>query len=80
MEFKDTDGKDRPENKRLSAQRNQDYLADTRRTKGFLVYSDVDRFKSINDTLRHDVGDSVLSTRRSCRQIHRHEITDGFGG
>ena len=57
---KDTDGMTGLRNKDRLTREINEYLADASTDKGFLFIMDVDRFKSINDTYGHDVGDSVI--------------------
>ena len=59
-----------------------EYLADESTDKGILLVMDVDRFKSINDTYGHDVGDSVISQLGGyLRSRFTHdEIIGRFGG
>lgn len=79
---KDTDEMTGLRNKGSLTREINEYLADGAADKGLLFVLDVDRFKSINDTYGHDVGDSVIV------QLGRYlgagftgdEITGRFGG
>ena len=79
---KDTDEMTGLRNKGSLTREINEYLADASTDKGLLFIMDVDRFKSINDTFGHDVGDSVivqlghfLASRFTC-----DEIVGRFGG
>ena len=47
-----------------------------------IVMTDVDRFKQVNDTYGHDIGDLVLKTvARSCReQLRNIDLIGRYGG
>ncbi len=58
------------------------YLSDKSKDKGILFMLDIDRFKMVNDTYGHDVGDSVINQLGS---LLSHLFTNGevvgrFGG
>lgn len=57
---KDTDEMTGLRNKGSLTGEINEYLADSSTDKGLLFILDVDRFKSINDTYGHDVGDEVI--------------------
>ena len=79
---KDTDELTGLKNKSALTREINVFLSDKGKNKGILFILDVDRFKSINDTYGHDVGDNVI------RQIgtylngcfHNGEIVGRFGG
>ncbi|MCR5663242.1 MAG: GGDEF domain-containing protein [Oscillospiraceae bacterium] len=79
---KDTDEMTGLRNKGSLTREINEYLADGAADKGLLFVLDVDRFKSINDTYGHNVGDSVIV------QLGRYlgagfagdEIVGRFGG
>lgn len=58
------------------------FLKDPMTDKGILLVSDIDRFKSVNDTYGHDVGDDVI--RQFGAFLHEaftgDEIVGRFGG
>ena len=59
------------------------FFEDAATTKGTLFVLDIDRFKAINDTYGHDVGDSVLRQIGVClgsRFTADNEIVGRFGG
>ncbi len=58
------------------------FLADESTDKGLLFMMDIDRFKSINDTYGHDVGDDVIRQLGSFlgEMFNHDEIVGRFGG
>ena len=79
---KDTDEMTGLKNKGSLTRAINEFLADPTTNKGILFVLDIDRFKSINDTYGHDVGDSVivqLGTLLAAR-FTEGEITGRFGG
>jgi len=58
------------------------HLADAAKNKGLLFILDIDRFKSINDTFGHDVGDGIIVQlgRYMADRFTGDEITGRFGG
>ena len=79
---KDTDELTGLRNKGSLTREINEYLADGSTDKGLLFILDVDRFKSINDTYGHDVGDSVIIQlgRFLADRFTGDEITGRFGG
>ena len=79
---KDTDEMTGLRNKGALTREINEYLADTHTDKGLLFMLDVDRFKAINDTYGHDVGDSVIVQLGRCLadRFTGDEITGRFGG
>lgn len=79
---KDTDEMTGLRNKGSLTREINEYLADASTDKGILFILDVDRFKSINDTYGHDVGDSVIVQlgRFLAGRFTGGEITGRFGG
>lgn len=49
---------------------------------GAFIIIDLDHFKTVNDTLGHDVGDKLLTTvsRRLLRQVRRSDVVARLGG
>ncbi len=79
---KDTDDLTGLNNKgALTSEINQ-FLADKSTDKGLLFMMDIDRFKSINDTYGHDVGDDVIRQLGSFldKMFTDDEIVGRFGG
>jgi len=58
------------------------YLADKTSTKGLMFMLDIDRFKAINDTYGHDIGDFVIAQLGHFLGEHftHQEIVGRFGG
>ena len=58
------------------------YLAEETAEKGIMFMMDIDRFKAINDTYGHDVGDNVIVQLGKIlgRKFCKDEITGRFGG
>ena len=57
---KDTDDLTGLKNKGAITREINEFLADASKSKGILFMLDINRFKSVNDTYGHDVGDSVI--------------------
>ena len=79
---KDTDEMTGLRNKGSLTREINEYLADASTDKGLLFILDIDRFKSINDTYGHDIGDSVIIQlgRYLAARFNGEEITGRFGG
>lgn len=79
---KDTDELTGLMNKSAVTREINNFLADKSRNKGLMFLLDIDRFKSINDTYGHDVGDSVIRQFGAfLRDAFTHgEIIGRFGG
>ena len=58
---KDTDEMTGLKNKGALTREINDFLADPSTDKGIMFMLDIDRFKAINDTYGHDIGDDVIS-------------------
>ena len=58
------------------------YIVDESTDKGIMLVMDADHFKSINDTLGHDVGDQVIIQlgRLLGRKLENNELAGRFGG
>lgn len=71
-------------NRRLLQDRMQHALAKARRSGGqaALIYFDLDRFKTINDSLGHTIGDRVLKeiASRLARQVREVDTVARLGG
>jgi len=70
-------------NRRLLLQRLQERLArGTTSQRGALLFSDLDRFKQINDTLGHKVGDALLQAvaGRMVRTVGEQGLVSHTGG
>ena len=79
---KDTDGLTGLNNKDALTRAINEYLADDSGGKGLLFFLDLDRFKAINDTYGHDVGDSVIRQMGAFlgSRFSNDEIVGRFGG
>lgn len=79
---KDTDEMTGLKNKGALTREINEFLADGSSSKGMMFLMDIDRFKSINDTYGHDVGDQVISQFGNClsRLFTGDEIVGRFGG
>ena len=79
---KDTDEMTGLKNKGALTREINEYLAHASAGKGVMFLLDIDRFKSINDTYGHDVGDSVISRFGSFLRdrFTDREIVGRFGG
>lgn len=56
--------------------------AEKENTQGALFFLDIDQFKTINDTLGHDIGDKILLkiTKRLKRIVKEEDLLARFGG
>ena len=79
---KDTDGMTGLMNKDALTRNINDYLVDETNNKGLLFVIDVDKFKSINDSYGHDIGDSVIKQLGDFlrEKFVANEIVGRFGG
>ena len=80
---KDTDELTGLKNKGSLTREINAFLTGGGKDKGIIFILDVDRFKSINDTYGHDVGDQVivqLGRFLGEKFTHPHEIAGRFGG
>ena len=79
---KDTDEMTGLKNKGSLTREINEYLTDESAGKGILFVMDIDRFKSINDTYGHDIGDHVISQLGSFlgSMFTGSEIVGRFGG
>ena len=79
---KDTDEMTGLKNKGALTRDINAFLSDPSSDKGTMFLMDIDRFKSINDTYGHDVGDSVIRQlgRFLAGRFTGNEITGRFGG
>ena len=79
---KDTDEMTGLRNKGSLTREINEFLLDSSKNKGILMIMDVDRFKSINDTYGHDIGDSVIIQlgHLLANKFVKDEITGRFGG
>ena len=80
---KDTDEMTGLKNKGSLTREINAFLAGNGNDKGMMLILDVDRFKSINDTYGHDVGNQVIVQLvhfLAAKFTHAHEITGRFGG
>ncbi len=79
---KDTDEMTGLKNKGALTREINEFLADSSKTKGLMFMLDVDRFKAINDTYGHDIGDSVIIQIGNFlgNKFQKDEIVGRFGG
>lgn len=79
---KDTDEMTGLKNKGALTRKINEFLADDSSNKAIMFMLDIDRFKSINDTFGHDIGDSVISQLGSflASKFPNTEIVGRFGG
>ena len=79
---KDTDEMTGLNNKGALTRKINDYLKDDSKSKGIMFLMDVDRFKAINDTYGHDIGDLVIQQlgRFLGSRFNKGEIVGRFGG
>ena len=79
---KDTDDMTGLKNKGYITRRINSFLSDPATSKGVMFMLDIDRFKSINDTYGHDVGDSVICQLGNilAAMASGNEILGRFGG
>ena len=79
---KDTDDLTGLKNKGAITREINEFLSDDKTDKGVMFLLDIDRFKSINDTYGHDVGDSVISQLGGFLdgKFTHGEIVGRFGG
>lgn len=79
---KDTDELTGLKNKGALTREINEFLADESRNKGIMLLLDVDRFKSINDTYGHDIGDRVIIQLGSFlgSKATDRDIAGRFGG
>ena len=79
---KDTDEMTGLKNKGALTREINSFLADPASSKSLMFMLDIDRFKSINDTYGHDVGDSVIVQLGNYMRsgIEAGEILGRFGG
>lgn len=79
---KDTDEMTGLKNKGALTRNIDKFLADPSTDKGIMFMLDIDRFKSINDTYGHDIGDSVIGQLGNvlAAKCTDDEILGRFGG
>ena len=79
---KDTDDLTGLNNKGALTRAINEYLADGTKDKGVMLLLDIDRFKAINDTYGHDIGDSVIRQLGHFlgSKFKGNEIVGRFGG
>ena len=79
---KDTDDMTNLKNKGALTRKINQFLADPSTSKGIMFMLDIDRFKAINDTYGHDIGDSVIIQLGNYLRAKtgNNEILGRFGG